>query len=126
MEIVLAQMRGEVGQVAGHDQNRTPPLAHSHKTRFHFHIFDPCTATFVKDVWEYFPWETMVMWEWGPVVNSQTGQQKWELITSASGAYILDPPEASSVVATPEPSSLVLLRCGLVLLLRRANLVASR
>jgi len=78
---------------------------------------DPCTATFINDVWEYFPWETAVMWEWGPVVNPQTGQQKWELITSASGPYILDP--GPSAAAVPEPSSLFLLACGATFLLRR-------
>jgi hypothetical protein len=86
---------------------------------------NPCTTTFINDAWEYFPWETMVMWEWGPVINKQTGQQKWELITAASGAYIVDPPEPSALVATPESSSLVLLGCGLALVLRRAKLAAK-
>lgn len=94
----------------------------------------PCTTTFIDDVYEHTPYETQIMWEWGPVVNPVTGAQKWELISSASGAYILGPSshqfsatlKPSPLVATPEPSSLVLLGCGLALLLRRANLAASR
>jgi hypothetical protein len=84
---------------------------------------DPCSTIFINDIYEHTPYETQIMWEWGPVVNPVTGAQKWELISSASGAYIVDPAETGSV-ATPEPSSLVLLGCGLALLLRRANLAA--
>lgn len=83
---------------------------------------DPCTATFINDSFVYQVNETLVMWQWGPIVNPLTGQEKWELITSASGAYILDPPSRTAV---SEPSSLLLLGCGMAFLLRRANLAAS-
>jgi len=76
----------------------------------------PCTTTFIDDVYEHTPYETQIMWEWGPVVNPVTGAQKWELISSASGAYILDPGASAAV---PEPSSLLLLACGVTFLLGR-------
>ena len=86
---------------------------------------NPCADTFTNEMYEHTPYETQIMLEWGPVVNPVTGAQKWVLISSASGVYIVDPPETGSV-ATPESSSFVLLGCGLALLLRRANLTASR
>lgn len=102
---------------------------------------DPCTITFSNDIFEHTTSETQIMWEWGPIVDPLTGAQKWELISSASGAYILGPSvkssatglfplvatsEPSASVVTPEPSALVLLGCGLVFLLRRTKLASSR
>ena len=86
---------------------------------------DPCTITFTDDSFVYQSNETQVMWQWGPIVNRTTGQQKWELVTSAGGAFITDPP--SPTAATPEPTPLLLLACGvLIFLLPRHNLVLSR
>ena len=56
----------------------------------------PCTTTYVNDIFEFLPTESVILAQFG----------NWDLIGSASGVALRDP------VATPEPMTLVLLFAG--------------
>jgi len=56
----------------------------------------PCTTTYVNDIFQFLPTESVILAQFG----------NWDLIGSASGVALRDP------VATPEPMTLVLLFAG--------------
>jgi len=61
----------------------------------------PCTTTYINDIFEFLPTESVVLASFG----------NWNLIGSASGVTLVDPPVATPV-ATPEPMTLVLIVTG--------------
>ncbi len=62
----------------------------------------PCSVFYVNDIYEFLPTESIVLASFG----------NWNLVGSASGAVLVDPP-----TATPEPMTLVLLFTGALWLL---------
>ena len=64
----------------------------------------PCTSTYINDIAEFLPGESVILAEFG--FNGIT----WDLVGTASGVALVDPPSSSAV---PEPGMLTLLLAGI-------------